>query len=145
MAIDLSTLPWWANLLIVVIGGLLFLAASTALWGLLLWLLFGRWWRALLTLALIGVAIWLGGPGRLWGVVSDGWGENPWVTVGVLSMIGIPIALLLGAMGFVSRVGGDRLRNARPGPATPTSTGGHFADYGSENQQWQRELRRRDS
>ncbi|QTE30076.1 hypothetical protein [Pengzhenrongella sicca] len=146
MPVDLSSLPWWATALILLAGGLIFLALSGALWALALWAMFGRWWRALLSIALIAAAGWLGGFGWLWRAVDDGWGQNGWITLGVLTTIGIPIALFLLATGFVSRVGGDRLRRARPGPAMPQgpARGQHFADYGSENQVWNRELNRRD-
>lgn len=143
MTTDLSALPWWATALILLVGGLIFVAMATAVWGFLLWCMFGRWWRALLSIGILGAALWFGGGRWLWQTIDVGWGENGWITLGVLTTIGIPIALFLAATGFVSRVGGDQLRRGRPGP-TSSVPGRHFADYGSEGQQWERELRRRD-
>ncbi|GAB2607106.1 hypothetical protein [Pseudactinotalea suaedae] len=145
MTIDASGLPWWATILILLVGGAVAIALSGTLWALLLLLMFGRWWRTLISLALLGAAIWMGGHRWLWQAIVEGWGSNVWVMAAVVaSVIGIPVAIFMLATGAVDRVGGDRLRRARPGPDTAHGTGRHFADYGSESQQWQRELNRRE-
>lgn len=142
MPVDLPAMPWWAALLLLLIGGALFLALSTALWGAVLWCAFRRWWSALITVALVVTGFVLGVPARLWEVVAEGWGQNGWITFAVLTTVGIPIAVFLGAMGVVNfAAGGRRLRTGPRQDPVPTH---HFADYGSEAQQWVRELARRD-
>lgn len=142
MPVDLPSLPWWAALLLLLVGGALFLALSTALWGVLLWCAFRRWWSALITVALVVAAFWFGLPAQLWRAVVEGWGQNGWITLGVLTTVGIPIALVVGAMGVVNFAAGGR--RLRPGPRQDPVPTHHFADYGSEGQQWARELQRRE-
>ena len=146
MTIDLAGLPWWATVLILLIWGAVGIALSGTLWAVLLLVMFGRWWRTLITLALLGVAIWLGAPGWLWRTVAEGWGESLWITAAVLvSVIGIPVAIFMLTTGAVDRVSGGRLRLGPAGAADGRdSNGRHFADYGSQGQQWQRDLNRRD-
>jgi hypothetical protein len=95
MEIDLTGLPWWATVLIGLVLLAVLVSVSTALWWVIWKVMFGRWYRALVSVGLIVAAVLLGVPGRVWAVVRDGWGENAWVTFGVLLLVGAPIAAVV--------------------------------------------------
>lgn len=142
MSVDLAGLPWWAMIAILLVGGAIGIVLSGALWAVLLTLMFGRWWRALLSVTLIGVGVWFGVHRTVWEAVDTGWGVNAWITAAtVVTVIGIPTGLfLLRSRSYQPGAAGS----SGSGSSGPQGNGTHFADYGSESNQWARWLQRRE-